>query len=489
MGGPLPSPRAPQKPRHPSSSRRLKTRPRDYAGMSRLLRRRRAPLGEDPGRRPAAPQRYARRAPGAVRLCRLACGSHGQGVLFAAGTEGVLCVRSPSGSHAPPGASHKTPFCSTGGTRRRPRRRSGGRRPPLRCAQAGEGRGAIADRRPSPACAHTPGALYVCQAPARPRQARPVGGCVLPPGAGFRADVALAAPAPGPCGAFRTCTRTPTTARPPQRATGARSMSTATRIDSFPSFLLGEPEATRPPHQWPENQPPVGLLGASCQKWKFRANRCDTSERILYVGPGQAIASPPLSRHVGKSGPAASGKPPASRRRRRLSCGLRVTPPKSRRPSLFSLAAQSSRGRLKKKAGSPRARHRRDFRGQGVRRWRGGCYPLAANRCAASMSSTTLTMRCCRVRATGYFLENAADLTGGTAALGTRAVPVFKQRVYGHAKHLGQLRQLLRLQCDVMRLPVRVRRLRYPHLACHGALTQARGFSQGRHAGGEIRSL
>ena len=37
---------------------------------------------------------------------------------------------------------------------------------------------------------------------------------------------------------------------------------------------------------------------------------------------------------------------------------------------------------------------------------RGGCYPLAANRCAASMSSTTLTMRCRRVAfsARGKFL-------------------------------------------------------------------------------------
>lgn len=34
------------------------------------------------------------------------------------------------GSHAPPGASHKTPFCSTSGTRQRPRCRSKGRWPP-----------------------------------------------------------------------------------------------------------------------------------------------------------------------------------------------------------------------------------------------------------------------------------------------------------------------------------------------------------------------
>jgi hypothetical protein len=38
------------------------------------------------------------------------------------------------GSHAPPGASHKTPFCSTSGTRQRPRCRSKGRWPPQNVA-------------------------------------------------------------------------------------------------------------------------------------------------------------------------------------------------------------------------------------------------------------------------------------------------------------------------------------------------------------------
>ena len=43
------------------------------------------------------------------------------------------------GSHAPPGASHNMPFCSTGGTRQRPRRRSGGRRPAAKRGRSRKG--------------------------------------------------------------------------------------------------------------------------------------------------------------------------------------------------------------------------------------------------------------------------------------------------------------------------------------------------------------
>ena len=65
-----------------------------------------------------------------IRLRRLDAARTDSGGCLASETEGdVMRSFAEDGSHAPPGASHNMPFCSTGGTRQRPRCRSGGRRP------------------------------------------------------------------------------------------------------------------------------------------------------------------------------------------------------------------------------------------------------------------------------------------------------------------------------------------------------------------------
>lgn len=61
---------------------------------------------------------------------------------------------------------------------------------------------------------------------------------------------APAAPAPGPCGALRTRTRSPTGARRLRPATRARSMSAATHIGSRLHLFQGHTG----PRLWPENQ-------------------------------------------------------------------------------------------------------------------------------------------------------------------------------------------------------------------------------------------
>ncbi len=72
----------------------------------------------------------SKEAAAGIRLRRLDAARTDSGGYFAAETEGdVMRSFAEDGSHAPPGASHNMPFCSTGGTRQRPRCRSGGRRP------------------------------------------------------------------------------------------------------------------------------------------------------------------------------------------------------------------------------------------------------------------------------------------------------------------------------------------------------------------------